>query len=119
MFKLVANKTVIDALQTAVEGYKRMKHLEGSTNARRGLTWCHSTSDLLFDGNAGGGHHLHTGAGANYSPYDPQWASATTLRARCRVSDTQNVLGCHTGPRDAERRLQNKQHQRPHGSRAA
>jgi len=80
MFKLVANKAVIDALQTAVERYKRMKDPGGSTYVRWGRTSCPPSSELVYEGYAGGGSHAHSGAGANYIclPKDPQWAPDTT-----------------------------------------
>jgi len=57
-----------------------MKDPGGSTYVRWGRTSCPSTSELVYEGYAGGGSYGHTGTGTNYLclPKDPQWAPDTT-----------------------------------------
>ena len=53
-----------------------MKDPGGSTYVRWGRTTCPETSEIVYDGYAGGGSHAESGAGTNYLclPKDPEWA---------------------------------------------
>jgi len=52
-----------------------MKDPGGSTYVRWGRTTCPETSELVYDGYAGGGNYGETGSGTNYLclPKDPEW----------------------------------------------
>jgi len=66
----------IEDLQTRMEHYSRIKNPGGTTYVRWGRTTCPETSELVYDGYAGGGSHGEYGAGTTYLclPKDPQWA---------------------------------------------
>jgi len=66
----------IEDLQTRLAFYIRMKDPGGSTYVRWGRMTCPETSELVYDGYAGGTNYAETGGGANYLclPRDPDWA---------------------------------------------
>ena len=66
----------IKNLQTLLERYSLMGAPSGSTYVRWGRKSCPTTSELVYDGYAGGGFWKHSGAGTNYLclPKDPEWA---------------------------------------------
>ena len=57
-----------------------MGNSSGSTYVRWGRTSCPSTSELVYDGYAGGGYHGEQGSGTNYLclPKDPEWVQVHT-----------------------------------------
>jgi len=59
-----------------LEHYSRVKDPGGSTYVHWGRTTCPETSDLVYDGYAGGGNYAESGGGINYLclPKDPEWA---------------------------------------------
>jgi len=67
---------VIEDLQTHLAYYGRVKDPGGSTYVHWGRTTCPETSDLVYDGYAGGGSHAESGTGTNFIclPKDPEWA---------------------------------------------
>ena len=62
-------------IQARLQYYSRMKDPGGSTYVRWGRTTCPETSELVYEGYAGGGSYSEAGAGTNYLclPKDPEW----------------------------------------------
>ena len=67
-------------LQTRLEQYSLVGASGGSTYVRWGRKSCPSTSELVYDGYAGGGHFTHSGSGTNYLclPKNPEWSSVSS-----------------------------------------
>jgi len=57
----------IEDLQTRMEHYSRIKNPGGTTYVRWGRTTCPETSELVYDGYAGGGSHGEDGAGTIFA----------------------------------------------------
>ena len=65
-----------EVLLARLEYYSRMKDPGGTTYVRWGRAACPETSELVYDGFAGGGNHAEYAAGTNYLclPKNPDWA---------------------------------------------
>jgi len=80
----------IDVLRAGQGSNNRVGNSSGSTYVRWGRMTCPSTSELVYDGYAGGGYHGEQGLGTTYLCLPPRLgttANATT-RAWGRVPDT-------------------------------
>jgi len=66
----------IKDLQTRLEHYSLTGASHGSTYVRWGRKSCPTSSELVYDGYAGGAHFTHSGGGNNYLclPKDPGWS---------------------------------------------